>query len=69
MNRQVIEDDTKTVKLVKLYLNRDAYRVLSAYDGTEALGLTRESHRDLIVLDFRLSSIDGLEVCCTLRSE
>jgi DNA-binding response OmpR family regulator len=65
----VVDDDAKTVELVKLYLNRDGYRVLTAYDGVEALRLVRESHPDLIVLDLMLPSIDGLEVCQTLRAE
>jgi len=65
----VVDDDTKTVELVKLYLNRDGYRVLTAYDGVEALRLAREGHPDLIVLDLMLPGIDGLEVCQTLRAE
>ena len=65
----VVDDDVKTVELVKLYLNRDGYKVLSAYDGVEALRLARESHPDLIVLDLMLPGIDGLEVCRTLRDE
>ena len=65
----VVDDDTKTVELVKLYLNRDGYRVLTAYTGTEALRLARKSHPDLIVLDLMLPGMDGLEVCRTLRGE
>ena len=65
----VIDDDVKTVELVKLYLNRDGYRVFTAYDGFEALRLSREGHPDLIVLDLMLPGIDGLEVCRTLRAE
>jgi two-component system alkaline phosphatase synthesis response regulator PhoP len=65
----VVDDDAKTVELVKLYLNRDGYRVLTAYDGIEALRLAREGHPDLIVLDLMLPGIDGLEVCRTLRAE
>ena len=65
----VVDDDAKTVELVKLYLNRDGYRVLTAYDGIEALRLARESHPDLIVLDLMLPGIDGLEVCRILRKE
>jgi len=65
----VVDDDVKTVELVKLYLNRDGYRVLTAYDGVEALRLARESRPDLIVLDLMLPGIDGLEVCRTLRAE
>ena len=65
----VVDDDVKTVDLVKLYLNRDGYRVLTAYDGVEALRLAREGHPDLIVLDLMLPGIDGLEICRTLRAE
>ncbi|MFC2002105.1 response regulator transcription factor [Chloroflexota bacterium] len=65
----VVDDDARTVELVKLYLNRDGYRVLTAYDGIEALRLAREGHPDLIVLDLMLPGMDGLEVCRTLRGE
>ncbi len=60
----VVDDDVKTVELVKLYLNRDGYRVLTAYDGVAALRLAREGHPDLM-----LPGIDGLQVCRTLRQE
>lgn len=71
MNKKVlvVDDDVKTVELVKLYLNRDGYKVLVAYDGMEALRLARETHPDLIVLDLMLPGMDGLEVCRTLRNE
>ncbi|MFC2016950.1 response regulator transcription factor [Chloroflexota bacterium] len=65
----VVDDDVKTVELVKLYLNRDGYRVLTAHDGVEALRLAREGHPDLIVLDLMLPGLDGLEVCRILRDE
>ena len=65
----VVDDDVKTVELVKLYLNRDGYQVLTAYDGVEALRLARQGHPELIVLDLMLPGVDGLEICRTLRSE
>jgi DNA-binding response OmpR family regulator len=65
----VVDDDVKTVELVRLYLNRDGYRVLTAYDGIEALRLARESHPDVIVLDLMLPGLDGLQVCQALRDE
>jgi len=65
----VVDDDVKTVELVRLYLNRDGYRVITAYDGVEALRLARESHPDLIVLDLMLPGVNGLEICRTLRAE
>jgi two-component system, OmpR family, alkaline phosphatase synthesis response regulator PhoP len=65
----VVDDDVKTVELVKLYLNRDGYRVITAYNGTDALKMAREEHPDLIVLDLMLPGINGLDVCRTLREE
>jgi len=65
----VVDDDVKTVELVKLYLNRDGYRVLTAYNGNDALQLARESQPDLIVLDLMLPGINGLDVCRILRKE
>jgi two-component system, OmpR family, alkaline phosphatase synthesis response regulator PhoP len=65
----IVDDDAKIVELVKLYLNRDGYGVITAYDGSTALKLARESHPDLIVLDIMLPGIDGLEICRILRQE
>jgi len=65
----VVDDDVKTVDLVMLYLKRDGYKVLTAYDGIEALRLARESRPDLIVLDLMLPGMDGTQVCRTLRDE
>jgi two-component system alkaline phosphatase synthesis response regulator PhoP len=65
----VVDDDVKTVELVKLYLNRDGYKVLTSYDGIDALNIARRSHPDLIVLDLMLPGCDGLEICRTLKNE
>ncbi|MEE8413084.1 MAG: response regulator transcription factor [Dehalococcoidales bacterium] len=65
----VVDDDVKTVELVKLYLNRDGYRVITANDGLEALRLAREIRPDLVVLDLMLPGMDGLTICRTLRNE
>lgn len=65
----VVDDDAKTVELVRLYLNRDGYKVLVSYDGNDALRQAREHHPDLIVLDLMLPGMDGLQICRTLRQE
>ena len=65
----VVDDDVKTVELVKLYLNRDGYRVITAFNGNDALKMARESHPDLIVLDLMLPGMNGLDVCRILRAE
>lgn len=65
----VVDDDEKTVELVKLYLNRDGYKVITAGNGLEALEIARSSRPDLIVLDLMLPGMSGLDVCHTLRKE
>ena len=65
----VVEDDRKTADIVKLYLEKDGYHVLTAYDGAGGLELAREGRPDLIVLDLLLPGISGMEVCRTLRKE
>jgi DNA-binding response OmpR family regulator len=71
MNRSilVIDDDIKTVELIRLYLEREKYRVLAAYDGEQALMLARQKSPSLIILDWMLPKIDGLDVCRILRAE
>jgi DNA-binding response OmpR family regulator len=65
----VVEDDRKTVDLIRLYLERDEYRVIEAYDGRMGLELARRTHPDLVILDLMLPRISGLEVCQQLRGE
>ena len=65
----IVEDDPHTVEVVGLYLRRDGYKVLAAYNGNEGLRLARESAPDLVVLDLMLPGKSGLEVCRELRRE
>jgi DNA-binding response OmpR family regulator len=57
------------VELITLYLKKDGYRVLPAYDGEQAIELARQCRPDLILLDLLLPQMDGLEVCRVLRAE
>jgi two-component system alkaline phosphatase synthesis response regulator PhoP len=63
----VVDDDAKTVELVKLYLSRDGYKVVTAFDGTSALRLAQECRPDLVVLDLMLPGMNGLDVCKAIR--
>lgn len=65
----VVDDDIKTVELVKLYLERDGYKVITSFEGNDALQKARDTHPDLIVLDLMLPGMNGLDICRTLRGE
>ncbi|MBI3360170.1 MAG: response regulator transcription factor [Chloroflexi bacterium] len=65
----IVEDDRKIADLIRLYLERDGYHVVMAYDGREGLELARSKRPDLIVLDLMLPRMDGLEVCRAIRAE
>jgi DNA-binding response OmpR family regulator len=65
----IVDDDKKTVDLLRLYLEREHYQVLVAYDGQAALDIARQKSPNLIILDWMLPKIDGPAVCRILRSE
>ncbi|MHB1416894.1 MAG: response regulator transcription factor, partial [Chloroflexota bacterium] len=63
----VVDDEVNLVNLVKGYLEREGYAVLTAGDGRSALQAIREADPDLVVLDVMLPEVDGVEVCRQLR--
>ncbi|HEV2656608.1 MAG TPA: response regulator transcription factor [Ktedonobacteraceae bacterium] len=63
----VVDDETALVELVRSYLEREQYEVLTAADGLVALDLVRTAQPDLVVLDVMLPTLDGIEVCRQLR--
>ncbi len=65
----VVEDEVKIVELVRLYLERDGYQVLTAINGKKALELFRAEKPDLIILDIMLPEMSGLDVCREIRRE
>lgn len=65
----VVDDDRKTVDLIRLYLEKDGYRVLVAYDGRRAINIAHNRRPGLIILDLMLPQVDGLDVCSELRAE
>jgi DNA-binding response OmpR family regulator len=65
----VVDDEARIVKLVRDYLERAGFGVLSARDGETALTLARVEKPDLIILDLMLPGVDGLDVCRRLRQE
>jgi two-component system alkaline phosphatase synthesis response regulator PhoP len=65
----VVEDEPKIARLARDYLEKNAFRVVTAGDGPSALAMARRERPDLIVLDLLLPGMDGREVCRILRNE
>lgn len=65
----IIEDDEKIADLVKLYLEKERFGVLVAYDGQEGLTLFQKESPTLIILDLLLPKIDGLTLAKLVRQK
>ncbi|MDQ5824081.1 MAG: response regulator transcription factor [Chloroflexota bacterium] len=65
----VVDDEPGIVAIVRDYLDRAGFRVLTAGDGEQALRLARLERPSLMVLDLMLPGIDGLDITRTLRSD
>jgi DNA-binding response OmpR family regulator len=65
----VVDDEARIVQLVRDYLERAGFDVVTARDGETALQVARLQRPDLIILDLMLPGVDGLDVCRRLRQE
>jgi two-component system, OmpR family, alkaline phosphatase synthesis response regulator PhoP len=65
----IVEDEHDILQLVKLYVEKEGFRTISAVTGAEALRQIKQEKPDLVVLDLMLPEIDGIEVCKRLRSD
>jgi len=65
----VVDDEEDLVWAIRYSLEDEGYEVLTAYDGVEALAITRRHRPDLIILDIIMPRLDGLQVCQTLRRD
>ncbi len=63
----VIEDEAAITMLLRYNLEREGYEVCEAQDGEEALIVAAERKPDLVVLDWMLPLLSGIEVCRRLR--
>lgn len=63
----IVEDEAAIVTMLRYNLEREGYRVYSTGDGEEALTMVKEYKPDLIILDWMLPSMTGIEVCKQLR--
>lgn len=68
-NILVVEDEESLATLLQYNLEKEGYEVVLAGDGDEALLLVNEKLPDLVVLDWMLPKVSGIEVCRRLRQK
>lgn len=63
----IVEDEVAIVTLLRYNLEREGFRVYSTGDGEEAVTMVKEYKPDVIVLDWMLPSMSGIDICKQLR--
>jgi DNA-binding response OmpR family regulator len=65
----VVDDEAHILHVVSLKLTNAGYDVITAEDGEEALDLALTKNPDLIITDFQMPFMTGLELCVRLKQE
>ncbi len=63
----VVDDEVHILHVVSLKLRNAGYEVLTAQDGREALELAQTERPDVLITDFQMPFLSGLELCRRLR--
>lgn len=70
MYRILVADDEKDViELLRLYLEKDGFEVLSAEDGITALGIAENEKLDLAILDVMMPELNGFQLLKKIREK
>ena len=65
----IVEDDRKTASVLSLYLQKEGFDALEAYNGIDALSLFKKRRPIFVLLDLMIPKLDGIEVCKEIRRE
>ncbi|MBE3587750.1 MAG: response regulator transcription factor [Thermoanaerobacteraceae bacterium] len=68
-NILVVDDEVKIRELVKMYLEKEGFRVVEASDGAAALDYLAREPFDLVILDLMMPAVDGWAVCREIRKQ
>ncbi len=63
------DDEADVRETVKSMLTKEGFEVIVAKDGPEALGLAKTDKPDLIILDYLMPGLNGIEVCQNLKKD
>ncbi|WP_195536660.1 response regulator transcription factor [Bacillus paralicheniformis] len=65
----VVDDEARIRRLLKMYLERENYKIEEAENGDEAIDKALGNEYDLILLDLMMPGTDGIEVCRQVRDK
>ncbi|MEM8826678.1 MAG: phosphate regulon transcriptional regulator PhoB [Pseudomonadota bacterium] len=65
----IVEDDANLVELLRYNFEKEGFSTVETGDGEEALVLAQEEAPDIIVLDWMIANLSGIEVCRRLRRD
>ncbi|MBN2560678.1 MAG: response regulator [Phycisphaerae bacterium] len=65
----VCDDEPHILRVVSTKLKNGGFDVITAADGEEALELTQQHRPDLIITDYQMPMLSGLELCARLRAD
>jgi len=63
----VVDDERDITDLLSYNLTREKFDVLVAYNGFDAIDIARKKNPDIVILDWMMPEMDGLEICRYLR--
>src|SRR5437868_8690401 len=65
----VADDETHILHVVSLKLRNAGFNVITARDGQEALEMAQQEKPDLIITDYHMPQLSGLELCQRLKKD
>jgi CheY-like chemotaxis protein len=65
----LVDDDWMNRELMQIFLERAGYRVVHANNGAKALELSREQAPDVVVCDYFMNGMSGIDVCRIMKAE
>ena len=65
----VVDDDKEIVKAIEIYLGKENYKIIKAYDGEQALEKIKENEIQLVILDIMMPKKDGIETLEEIRKD
>ncbi len=65
----IVDDQPHVIRVLRLSLEREGYRVVSANDGNEAMAVIRAGHPDVLITDIHMNGMDGRALCQALNAE